>query len=162
MRNPLTRGSSAIQVNKSSTPAITENNPKWIRLNQLPGLMWSAIRAMGESVFGPLTRTPLEQIEVIANLSGQGPHTQQAIDITANQLRRQAEPSSILEYTSEQMRQYFGALYQAQAVQFEEKTHTYLLVRDPVGSYIYRWPIADTKRRLGRLGEKRSLLIDRK
>lgn len=146
-------------ANPSQT-ALAANRQDWLRLNQLPGFMWNAIRALGESVFAPLTRTPLANIEVIADLSGQGPHTRQMIDATASALRQQSEPSSILEYTAEQMQALFGALYQAQAVQFEEKTHTYLLVKDAMGSYIYRWPSADTQRRIGGLEKKRAMLIE--
>jgi len=141
---------------------MVTNRQEWLRLNRLPGFMWSAIRALGESVFAPLTRTPLAQIEVIANLSGQGPHTQKMIDATASALCQQSDPSNILEYTAEQIRELFGGLYQAQAVQFEGKTHTYLLVKDAAGSYIYRWPAADTKSHIGSLEKKRAVLINRK
>ncbi len=161
MNNALIPKHSTAPATQPSQTAMVANQQDWLRLNQLPGFMWSAIRALGESAFAPLTRTPLAHIEVIANLSGQGPHTQQMIDATASALRQQSEPSNILEYTSEQMRQFFGALYQAQAVQFEEITHTYLLVKDALGSYIYRWPAADTNRRIGSLEKKSAVLIEK-
>ncbi len=159
MKHLPSNRNSSIQTAASQSPAIAGEAPGWLRLNQLPGLMWSAIRAVGESVFGPLTATPLERIEAIANLSGHGPHSQQVIDATASRLHRQCEPANILEYSSEQMQQFFGALYQAQAIQFEAEEYGYLLVRDPMGSYIYRWPASDTKRRIERLKKKWPLLI---
>jgi len=136
---------------KTMAPANEGRATEWITLRQLPGFMWDAIRAMGDSVFSPLTNTPLGNIEVIANLAGHGPHSQQDIDITANRLRQTTAPSNILEYSTDQMKHQFG-MYEAQAVQFGEAEFTYLLVKDPMGSYIYRWSAADTKCRIGRLG----------
>jgi hypothetical protein len=146
--------STAIKTTSKTTALTNEcRDQKWITLSQLPGFMWNAIRAMGESVFSPITSTRLSEIEVIANLSGHGPHSQQAIDFTANRLRATTDPSNILEYSSDQMKHLFGgATYMAQAVQFEGVEYAYLLVKDPMGSYIYRWPSADTKSCLSRLG----------
>jgi hypothetical protein len=124
--------------------------------------MWSAIRAMGESVFSPLTCTRLDRIEVIADLGGKGPHTRLEIDSTAHHLRSTSDPSRIVEYTSKQMTQLFGGLYQAKAVQFEEADFTYLLVQDAMGSYIYRWPSVDTKQTAGRIGASSKFLIGKK
>jgi hypothetical protein len=138
-------------ANESSASAVSENCPKWIRLNQLPGFMWNAIRVMGESVFCPLTRTRLDRIEVIADLSGNGPHTRQEVDTTAHRLRSTSEPSNMVEYSTAEMTRLVCGLYQAQAVQFEMDEITYLLVKDPMGSYIYRWPSEDTVRRVVRI-----------
>lgn len=162
MNTNLTTRKSAIQETEPSTPSIVGSNPRWLRLNQLPGFMWSAIRAMGESVFSPLTRTRLDRIEVIADLGGKGPHTRQEIDNTAHRLRSSSDPSRIVEYTSEQIALFFGALYQAKAAQFEEPDFIYLLVQDAMGSYIYRWPSADTKQIAGRIGVASKFLTDRK
>lgn len=104
-------------VVKATSRVITPTNEtcdaQWITLSQLPRLTQDAIRAMGKAVFGPLTNTPLSNIEVIANLAGQGPHSQREIDITANRLRCTTDPSNILEYSSDQMKHLFGGAYQA-------------------------------------------------
>ncbi|MFH1493347.1 MAG: hypothetical protein ABIG70_00930 [Pseudomonadota bacterium] len=86
---------------------------------------------------------------MIADLSGHGPHTPQEIDRVAHQLRCSIDLSRVLKYSTEQMEKLFGRVYQAQAIQFEGAEYTCLLVRDPMGSYIYRWPTLDTKRSIG-------------
>lgn len=111
---------------------------------------------MGESVFSPLTRTRLDRIEVIANLGSTGPHTPQEIDMTAHHLRSISDPANIIEYSAAEMAKWFGGLYQAQAVQFVTHELTYLLVTDPMGNYIYRWPTSDT------LGRSRMIDVTRK
>lgn len=144
---------------ETTSPTLAGDDPRWLRLDQLPGFMWQAIRTMGQSVFSPLTRTPLERIEVIADLGGNGPHSRQQIDATAHGLRTKTSPSNIVEYASAELAQMFGGLYQAQAIQFETSDLTYLLVKDPMGSYIYRWPTADTHRRSARIGTANKFLI---
>lgn len=160
MNTNLTKQKSAVQKTESSTPSIIGCNLRWLRLNQLPGFMWRAIRAMGESIFSPLTSTRLDRIEVIADLGGKGPHTRQEIDDTAHRLRVSNDPSRIVNYSSVQMAKLFGGLYQAKAVRFEEPDFTYLLVQDAMGGYIYRWPSADTKQNARCIGSTSNLLID--
>ena len=144
-------------------PGHRRIQPRWIRLNHLPGFMWSVIRAMGESVFSPLTRTRLDRIEVIADLDGNGPHTRQEIDATAHWLRSASDPSNIVEYSAAEVAQLFGGgFYKAHAVQFEAAEFSYLLVKDAMGSYIYRWPGIDTLRRSARIGSAERFLIARK
>lgn len=155
---PSTPELTAVRATSKAMATTNEGcDAKWITLNRLPGFMWEAIRAMGETIFSPLTNTPLSNIEVIANLAGHGPHTQQDIDITANRLRQATAPSKILEYSTDQMKDLFGMMYEAQAVQFEDTKYAYLLVKDHMGNYIYRWPAADTNRRFSRLGSVQAI-----
>jgi hypothetical protein len=151
----------ATDANESAAPVIAENEPHWLRLDQLPGFMWQAIRAMGKSVFSPLTRTALDRIEVIADLGGNGPHSRQQIDAISHRLCTQSAPSNIVEYSAAELAQLFSGLYRAQAIQFETLDLTYLLVKDPMGSYIYRWPTADTHRHAARIGTTHKFLIDK-
>ena len=151
----------ATDAKESAAPAIVGDDPRWLRLDQLPGFFWQAIRAMGQSVFSPLTRTPLDRIEVIADLGGNGPHSRQQIDATSHRLRSQSSPSNIVEYSAAELAQLFHGLYRAQAIQFETPDLTYLLVKDPMGSYIYRWPTTDTHRRSTRIGTANRFLIDK-
>jgi len=123
-------------------PAV---NVRWMRLDQLPGLMSAAIREMGAMVFGSLTTTRLGDIEVLAHLNNQGPPTEQDIDFTADRLRRMTAPSGILEYSVAEIRNLFGQPYEAQAIRFEDPESTYFMVKDFMGSYIYKWPSTDTK-----------------
>ena len=148
-----------LRATQSAAPTIVGDDSRWLRLDQLPGFMWQAIRAMGKSVFSPLTRTDIERIEVIADLGGNGPHIRQQIDATSHRLRSQSSPSNIVEYSAAELAQLFGSLYRAQAIQFETPDLTYLLVKDPMGSYIYRWPTTDTHRRSARIGTANKFLI---
>ena len=159
MNTKLTSRKPAVRAPEPSTPACAGCHPRWLRLNQLPGFMWSAIRAMGESVFSPLTRTRLDRIEVIADLGGSGPHTRQEIDDTAHRLRRASDPSRIVEYSSEEVARLLGGgVYIARAVQFETAEHSYLLVTDAMGAYVYRWPAVDTLRHAPYIGSAGKLL----
>lgn len=161
MIQPLTSRKLMPGATESPAPAIAGNDPLWLRLDQLPGFMWQAIRAMGQSVFSPLTRTPIDRIEVIADLGGNGPHSRQQIDATSYRLRSQSSPSNIVEYSAAELAQLSGGLYRAQAIQFETPDITYLLVKDPMGSYIYRWPTTDTYRQSTRIGTANKFLIDK-
>jgi len=121
---------------------------EWIRLAQLPGMMSVTIRSMGKSIFAPLTCTPVADIEVIAHFMQRGgPNTQVEIDATANWLRQTSQPANIIEYSGDKLISIFGNDYAAQAVQFNTAEYSHLLVRDRMGSYIYRWPAADTTSR---------------
>lgn len=80
MNTNLNSRKPAVRATEPLTPSVAGCNPRWIRLNKLPGFMWSAILTIGESVFSPLTRTRLDHIEIIANLGANGPHTRQEIE----------------------------------------------------------------------------------
>lgn len=133
--------------NRATLPSTPNHMIRWLTLSQLPGMFSAGIKAIGESIFLPLTSTPPDRIEVIACMANRGPHLQRDIDFTAHQLRHTVSPSRIFEYSAEQIGQLFGSGYQAQAVQLDEVDFTYLLVRDLMGSYIYRWPSHETKPR---------------
>lgn len=145
MSDHPSRPKQANPANPASDGTVAQHQPRWIRLDQLPGFMWQAIRSMGDAVFSPLTRTRLNQIEVIADLGGRGPHLPQDIDTTAHWLRRTCDTSGIVEYSADELAKWLGEAYWAQAVQFITTEYAYLLVQDAMGRYIYRWPAQDTK-----------------
>jgi len=115
--------------------------PEWHAVRHLPGYMANAIRAMGRQVFSTFTRTPIEDIEVIANLGGQGPNETRELNAVAGWLRKNAE-----RHTDGEMnfRQSIPD-YDAEFVMYKAEGRSFLLVSDFAGKYIYSWPTADEK-----------------
>ena len=117
-----------------------EVQPEWHQVQNLPGYLSKPIRAMGRQLFSMFTRTPIENINVLADLSGQGPNEHQELNAVSARLRdrgrrlRQAEVS---------MRDLMPD-YDAQVSVFEADGYTFMLVKDFAGRYIYSWPTKDT------------------
>jgi hypothetical protein len=95
---------------------------------------------MGRQLFKMFTRTPIENVNVLADLGGQGPNEHQELNAVSARLRdrgrrlRQAEVS---------MRDLMPD-YEAQISVFEADGYTFMLVKDFAGRYIYSWPSKDT------------------
>jgi hypothetical protein len=95
---------------------------------------------MGRQLFKMFTRTPIEKINVLADLCGQGPNEHQELNAVSARLRshgrrlRQAEVS---------MRDLMPD-YEAQISAFEADGYTFMLVKDFAGRYIYSWPTKDS------------------
>jgi hypothetical protein len=117
-----------------------EVQPEWHQVKNLPGYISKPIRAMGRQLFSMFTRTPIEKVNVLADLSGQGPNEHQELNAVSAKLRdrgrrlRQAEVS---------MRELMPG-YEAQISVFEADGYTFMLVKDFAGRYIYSWPTTDT------------------
>jgi hypothetical protein len=126
-----------------SQEIATERNvePEWHAVRNLPGYMKNAIRALGRQVFNTFTETPIEDIEVIANLQGSGPNEERELNAVAGWLRENAQ-----RYTDGEMnfRQSIPD-YDAEYVMYTAEDRTFLLVQDFAGKYIYSWPTADEK-----------------
>lgn len=113
----------------------------WMGVDQLPGYMQNGIRAMGRIVFNPLTKTKLEDINILANLNGHGPHDAIEINAVANFARKHATETRDLSMT-------FGEVipgYAPEAKLFITPHDTYLVIQDDMGRYIYNWKSKDTK-----------------
>ena len=143
---PTTPGTDVATTGKSvaKTGSLTKE-PDFHAVKHLPGFLQNPIRAMGEMVFGPLTSTKISDIEVVANLQDMGPNTNDELNYIASVVKKQADPASIIEYSADQMEELFGVSYNAKAVQFNASDYTYLMVKDFMGSYVYRWPASDSK-----------------
>lgn len=113
--------------------------PEWHAVRNLPGYMKSAIRAMGRQVFSTFTSTPIEDIEVIANLNGSGPNEDREINAVAGWLKQNAE-----RHTDGEMK-FQRAIpdYDANFAMYKSDGQTFLLVKDFAGKYIYSWSSAD-------------------
>jgi len=123
-------------------------NPEWHKVANLPGNMKRAIQSLGRHLFGSMTRTRTEDIQMIANLGGQGPNTTAEVRAVANWIQQNGEdlgPGDIDFATS-------IPGYNAEIHNYVAAGIHWLLVRDEFGQYIYSWPEQDT---LGHQGQER-------
>lgn len=118
--------------------------PEWHMVKHLPGYLSSGIRAIGRKVFEPFTKTPIENIQVLANVQGQGPNTQTEINSVVNYLLKKGVRSTDAElYFSEKIPNY-----SASVKIFKAGGHTFFVVKDFAGAYIYSWPSSTEKKLL--------------
>ena len=129
-----------------------EESPDWHRIRDLPGFGNRNIRGMGRQVFGMFTRTPVEQIQTIANVNGQGPNTGAEVRAVAAWLLNNAEDMGDVELN------HGDAIpgYAPDVKEFRINGVRFHVVRDPMGEYIYAYPDKDSvtsspmQQRLGR------------
>jgi hypothetical protein len=102
--------------------------------------MQRAIRALGKQLFSSMTRTPTNDIWMVANLGGQGPNTSQEVNSVANWLRRHGEDVSTgnIDFDTS------IPGYNADVKQYSAGGIRWLMVRDEFGNYIYSWPENDS------------------
>ena len=65
-----------------------DKSPDFHKVSNLPGNMSRAIRSLGKQLFRSMTRTPTDDIYVVANLGGQGPNSTQEVNAVANWVRK--------------------------------------------------------------------------
>ena len=115
-------------------------NPEWHKVANLPGNMKRAIQSLGRHLFGSMTRTRTEDIQMIANLGGQGPNSTAEVRAVANWIRDNGDdlgPGNIDFATS-------IPGYNAEIHNYVAAGIHWLLVRDEFGEYIYSWPEQDS------------------
>lgn len=143
-------------VISSAIRASGMQNPEWHNVNNLPGFNDRNIRGMGRQVFSMFTSTPLEQIQTIANVQGQGPNTDAEMRAVAGWLRDNAQDLGEVELS------HGMAIpgYQPDVKEYSANGIRFHVVRDPMGQYIYAYPDKDAKQNTGqgRIGQKRGQL----
>jgi hypothetical protein len=133
----------------ADVPAVISNamqasgmqTPEWHNVNNLPGYSQQNVRGMGRQLFSMFTNTPLEQIQTMANVNGQGPNTDAEMRAVAGWLRDNAEDMGMVDVNhGEAIPGYKPDVkeYRANGVRFH-------LVRDPMGQYIYAYPDSDAR-----------------
>jgi hypothetical protein len=138
----------ALRVDTENLPAVAGQklqaagvqNPEFHKVSNLPGNMQRAIRTLGKQLFRSMTRTPTEDIWMIANLGGRGPNSTAEVNAVAGWIRKNGEdlgPGDIDFDTS-------IPGYQADIHQYTAGGIRWLLVRDEFGNYIYSWPETDS------------------
>ena len=115
--------------------------PDWHQIKHLPGYIKAAIRAMGRQVFGTFTKTRIEDIQVIANLGGQGPNTEREVNAVAGWLK----DNGTRDTDGEMNFQRSIPDYDAEFKMYSFDKFTFMIVKDDYGNYIYSWPTADNK-----------------
>ena len=110
-------------------------------VQNLPGYMDDAIRMMGQKVFASLTATPIEDINVLANLGDQGPNEQRELNAVAGMVNAYGERRG--DYEMKFDRILPG--YEADIRVYEYKDQIFCLVKDFAGSYVYSWPAENKK-----------------
>lgn len=123
-------------INKEISTQFKGIEPEWHMVKHLPGYLSSAIRAMGRQVFKPFTKTPIEKIQVLADLSGSGPNTELELNAAASWLKQYAvrDQEAELEFHD------LIPGYKADVRIFNSSGFTFMLVKDEYGRYIYAWP----------------------
>lgn len=115
--------------------------PEWHQVKNLPGYLKGAIRAMGRQVFGVYTKTPIEDIQIVANLGGQGPNSEREMNAVAGWLHDNAERDTDGEMNFQQSIPDYGADFQI----YTHDEFTFMIVDDEYGKYVYSWPSKDNK-----------------
>ncbi len=88
--------------------------------------------------------TPIEEINVLANLSNQGPNEQRELNAVAGMV---ATYGRELTNASIDFENTFANIpgYEAEVQVYEYKDEIFCLVKDFMGSYIYTWPVPSKK-----------------
>ena len=137
-------------VISSAMQASGTQVPEWHTVNNLPGYQQQNVRGMGRQIFSMFTRTPLEQIQTIANVSGQGPNTDAEMRAVGSWLQQNAEDMGEVELS------HGKAIpgYKPDVKEYSLNGVRFHVVRDPMGQYIYAYPDADstTNQGQGQLG----------
>ena len=110
-------------------------------VKNLPGYLDDAIRMMGQKVFASLTATPIEDINVLANLGGQGPNEQRELNAVAGMVNMYGERRGDYEMKFDRILEG----YEADIKVYEYKDQIFCLVKDFAGSYVYSWPAENKK-----------------
>lgn len=122
--------------------AKTDVEPEWHQVRHLPGYLQRPIRAMGRQVFGQMTSTPIENIQVLADLGNSGnPNSARELNAVAGWLKTHGERDTYGEI------KFQRAIpdYDAKFFIYKAKGTTFMLVKDFAGQYIYGWPSTDEK-----------------
>ena len=114
-------------------------NPEWHQVKHLPGYLKSPIRAMGRQIFGTYTKTPIEDIQVLAHVGGKGPNTEDEVKAVATWLLKHGQKDTDGEMNFQQSIPDYNADFAI----YKRDGYTFMVVKDFAGHYIYSWPSAD-------------------
>lgn len=133
----------------ADVPAVISNamqasgmqTPEWHHVSNLPGYSQQNVRGMGRQLFSMFTNTPLEQIQTMANVQGQGPNTDAEMRAVAAWLRDNAQDMGRVDVD------HGMAIpgYKPDVKEYSMNGVRFHLVRDPMGQYIYAYPESDAK-----------------
>lgn len=150
----LARTGNALSNTSTDLAKKTPPEPNWHQVENLPGYMVSAIRAIGRRIFSPLTNTDMEDIDILANVNGSGPNTDEELKVVGGYLRANGQRNVEGEMD---FNQSVLQGYKADIQLWTAGDREYLTVKDHAGHYIYSWPLSDSKSfdLMGSSGQKR-------
>jgi hypothetical protein len=137
---PVTPTTLPAIINKQLRANYDDLSPTWHAVKNLPGYLMKPIRTLGKLVFHPLTKTKLDNINVIANVGG-GPNDEAELNSVAGFLIKKGEslPNAKILFKE------ILPEYEADIKMINYDNITFLIVSDQFGKYIYSWPQSDTK-----------------
>lgn len=110
--------------------------PEWHMVKNLPGYISKPIRAMGRQLFRAFTSTPIEDVNVVANLMGGGPNSKREINAIAGTVNKMGRRMTEAEIEFESVMPGYSASTKI----YEYKGYVFMLVQDFAGQYVYSWP----------------------
>jgi hypothetical protein len=106
-------------------------NPKWLRISDLPGYMQQAIRAMGRHVFSQFTKTNIEEIDILSTITHDEIEVRAVMSwVSKNGIRDDQAKMDFSRFMT-------GVFANVQV--WSTQDHTWLIVQDHAGYYVYRW-----------------------
>lgn len=133
---PPTNDNLPALVNKDIALTGGRVEPEWHQVKHLPGYMLNAIRAGGRQVFRQFTDTPIEDIQMICTIPGMNP--ERDVKAVMAWVRTHAQPQDQAEMT-------FGGGIKADVRLWQSAEFSFLLVKDPMGHYVYAWVNSEGK-----------------
>ncbi len=127
---PPTNDNLPALVNKDIALTGGRIEPEWHQVKHLPGYMLNAIRAGGRQVFRQFTDTPIEDIQMICTIPGM--NSEREVKAVMAWVRTNAQPQDQAEMT-------FGGGIKADVRLWQTADFSFLLVKDPMGFYVYSW-----------------------
>lgn len=127
-------------VAKNALLAKGAVEPTFHQVSNLPGNMSRVIRTVGKQLFKSFTKTPTEDIYVIANVTGSGPNSQRELNAVAGYLRNHGTDLGSGNIDIEKIMPG----YNPQMHQYKADGIRWLLIKDDFGDYIYSWPEQDS------------------
>lgn len=109
--------------------------PEWHQVRDLPGYMQNAIRGLGRQVFSTVTKTDLEDIQVLSTLTNDS----KDVEMMAAILRKLGTRLTDAEMNFDEIMPG----YKANVAVYQYGKGQFLAVKDFAGHYIYAWPAED-------------------
>lgn len=111
--------------------------PQYQQVKDLPSKIKNPIRALSRQLFNLLTKTPTDDIQVVAHSEGHGPNSLEEIQGVEKWIHHagEARPDMV-----EELRKKISGikLFQTEGI-------THLVVSNPNGRFVFSWPSIDDK-----------------
>lgn len=119
----------------STAIARTDENmiiPQWHQVRNLPGFSASAIRALGRQIFNLFTDVPVEDVQCCTTLS----NDENEVKAMMAWIKKNGICNEKMKMDFDQVLPAYAPYVQA----WDVEGYSFLLVKDPMGHYVYGWP----------------------